>query len=120
MYGETEKCGLLYLCQSYAHIPKYLIRDNVNLLVLFRKDNINLKHVYTEHVNTDMPYTQFRDLCSSCWNNDKYSLLSIKRGHPIVVDIERRTSDSMAHLKEEENVLNEIVKSREAIRRKYK
>ena len=38
---------------------------------------MNLKHEYTDHVNTDMSYTQFRDLCSSCWN--KYGFLVIDK-----------------------------------------
>ncbi|XP_051158196.1 uncharacterized protein LOC127279711 [Leptopilina boulardi] len=29
-----------------------------------KQDERNLKHVYNDHVNTDMTFTQFRDLCS--------------------------------------------------------
>ena len=75
--GRHKNVDCFYLCQSYAHVPKHLIQDNVNLLVLFRQDDMNLKHVYNDHVNTDMPYTQFRDLCSSCWN--KYGFLVIDK-----------------------------------------
>ena len=66
--GRHKNVDCFYLSQSYAHIPKHLIRHNVNLLVLFRQDDMNLKHVHNDQVNTDMRYTQFRDLCSSCWN----------------------------------------------------
>ena len=43
-----------YLCQTYAKISKHLIRDNANLLILFKQNGINLKHVYNDHVNTDV------------------------------------------------------------------
>jgi len=52
-----------YLCQTYAKIPKHLIRDNANLLILFKQDCTNLKH---DHVNTDMSYDEFYLLCRDC------------------------------------------------------
>jgi len=55
-----------YLCQSYARIPKHLIRNNANLLILFKQDGTNLKHVYNDHVNTDMSYEDFSELCRTC------------------------------------------------------
>ena len=35
--GRHKSVDCFYLCQSYAHIPKHLIRDNVNLLVIYYK-----------------------------------------------------------------------------------
>ena len=60
--GGHVNVDYFYLCQTYARIPKHLVRDNLNLLVPFRQDERNLKHVYEDHVNTDISYTQFRDL----------------------------------------------------------
>ena len=68
----------VYLCQTYSRIPKHLVRDNANLLVIFRQDEMNLKHIYDDHVNTDMPFSQFRDLCATCWK-DKYGFLVIDK-----------------------------------------
>ena len=53
--GRHRLIDCFYLCQTYAQIPKHLIRDNLNFLVLFRQDEMNLKHIYGDHVNTDMP-----------------------------------------------------------------
>jgi len=36
-----------YLCQMFAKIPKHLIRDNENLLILFKQDGTNLKHIWS-------------------------------------------------------------------------
>lgn len=57
-----------YLCQTYSKIPKQLIRDNCNVIVLFKQDDVNLKHVFDEHVSPDMTYESFKKLCADCWN----------------------------------------------------
>ncbi|KYN29400.1 hypothetical protein ALC57_01155 [Trachymyrmex cornetzi] len=76
--GQHANVGCFYLCQTYAKIPKHLIRDNANLLILFKQDGTNLKRVYNDHVNTDMPYENFCDLCRKCWQQ-KYGFLVIDK-----------------------------------------
>jgi len=73
--GRHSHVNCFYLCQ-YARIPKHLVRDNVNLLILFKQDGTNLMHVYNDHVNTDMSYKDFRELCRNCWQQ-KYEFLVI-------------------------------------------
>lgn len=77
--GRHRDVDCFYLCQTYAHVPKHLVRDNTNFLILFRQDEMNLKHIYDDHVNTDMPYTQFKELCAQCWNVDKYSFIVVDK-----------------------------------------
>ena len=77
--GRHQAVDSFYLCQTYAHIPKHLIRDNANFIVLFKQDDMNLKHVYDDHVNTDMPYAKFKDLCAECWNRDKHGFVVIDK-----------------------------------------
>ena len=77
--GRHKDVDSFYLCQSYARIPKHLVRDNVNMLVIFRQDEMNLKHIYNDHVNTDMTFAQFKDLCIKCWNNDKFGFIVIDK-----------------------------------------
>ena len=81
--GRHKKVDCFYLCQSHAHIPKHLVRDNVNFLAIFRQDEMNLKHVYEDHVNSDMGFTHFKDLCSKCWRDDKYGFLIIDKDRPM-------------------------------------
>ena len=76
--GRHSKVDCFYLCQTYAKIPKHLIRDNANLLILFKQDGTNLKHLYNDHVNTDMTYDDFYDICCECWR-DKYGFLVIDK-----------------------------------------
>lgn len=80
--GRHKAIDCFYICQSYARIPKHLIRDNVNILILFKQDDLNLKHVYLDHVNTDMTYENFKDLCSFCWR-DKYDFIVINKDSDI-------------------------------------
>ena len=40
--GRHKSVDCFYLCQSYAQVPKHLIRDNVNFMVIFRQDEMNL------------------------------------------------------------------------------
>lgn len=76
--GRHKQIDCFYLSQTYSKIPKQLIRDNANLLIIFRQDDINLKHIYNEHVNTDMNYVQFKKLCSDIWK-EPYSFLIINK-----------------------------------------
>ncbi|KYN02847.1 hypothetical protein ALC62_06327 [Cyphomyrmex costatus] len=76
--GRHAIVDCFYLCQTYAKIPKHLIRDNANLLILFKQDGTNLKGVYNDHVNTDMSYEDFCDLCRKCWQQ-KYGFLVIDK-----------------------------------------
>lgn len=80
--GRHSKVDSLYLCQSYARIPKHLIRDNTNLLLLFKQDSMNLHHVYNDHVNTDMTFEQFNELCAECWQQN-YGFVVIDKDSPM-------------------------------------
>lgn len=77
--GRHKSVDCFYLCQSYTHTPKHLVRDNVNFLVIFRQDDVNLKHIYEDHVNTDLTFTEFRNLCSECWKEGNHGFLVIDK-----------------------------------------
>lgn len=76
--GRHKNIDCFYLNQTYTKIPKQLIRDNSNLIILFKQDDINLKHVYEEHVCSDMSWLQFRDMCSKVWK-DHYGYVVINK-----------------------------------------
>lgn len=68
--GRHKDIDSFCLNQTYSNIPKQLIRDNANLLVIFKQDALNLKHIYDDHVNTDMRFDQFQEICSECWQQN--------------------------------------------------
>lgn len=77
--GRHKLVDSFYLCQSYAQVPKHLVRDNVNFLVIFRQDEMNLKHIYNDHVNTDMLFDKFKNLCLHCWNSYGHGFIVIDK-----------------------------------------
>lgn len=76
--GRHYSCDSIYLAQSYSAVFKHLIRDNSNFIVLFKMDDLNLRHVYNDFVNTDFSYEKFKQICHKAWK-DKYSFLVIDK-----------------------------------------
>lgn len=76
--GRHKQIDCFYLSQTYSKVPKQLIRDNANLLVIFKQDDTNLKHIYVEHVNSDMSWGQFKSLCSLIWKQ-KHQFMVINK-----------------------------------------
>lgn len=65
--GRHKNLEPFYLSQTYTAIPKHLLRDNLNFLIIFRQDLLNLKHIHSDHVGADMGFSQFQKLCSKVW-----------------------------------------------------
>lgn len=88
--GRHKGVDCFYLCQSYAHIPKHLIRDNANLLVLFKQDETNLKHIFNDYgLSCDMAFNKFKAMCNRCWS-ENYGF--------VVIDIERTPNNGKYRL----------------------
>lgn len=79
--GRHNQLDVFYICQTYSVIPKQLVRDNTNFLVIFKQDDRNLYHIYKDHVNTDMSFDKFKEMCTRVWKQGRNKF--------IVVDKER-------------------------------
>ena len=77
--GRHNQIDVCYLAQSFSRVPKQLIRDNANFIVLFKQDELNLKHVYTDHYSGDKTYAQFKELCASSWNKGRFQFVVISK-----------------------------------------
>ena len=77
--GRHNLVDVCYLAQSFARVPKQLLRDNSNFIVLFKQDETNLKHVYMDHCSGDMKYSDFKDFCTSCWQRGKFEFVTISK-----------------------------------------
>lgn len=80
--GRHNAIDTFYLSQTYAKIPKHLIRNNANFLILFKQDDLNLKHIYKDHVGSDMSFEDFKNMCDRCWKHS-YGFLSIFKDNEI-------------------------------------
>lgn len=96
-FGRHKSTDAFYLCQTYSSIPKQLIRDNSNMLIVFHQDNTNLKHIYDDHVNVDMSFQQFKELCTLCWY-DSYGFVVIDKDCPINAGRYKKNFDSYIKL----------------------
>jgi hypothetical protein len=76
--GRHHNIDCIYIGQTYSKIPKQLIRDNANFIIIFRQDEMNLKHIHTDHIGVDMSFEQFKKICSKAWE-DKYGFLVIDK-----------------------------------------
>lgn len=97
--GRHNGTDVFYLSQSYARTPKHLIRDNVNMLVLFKQDDLNLKHIYEDHVGVDMTFQKFKDMCNTCWNDDKnkHGFIAIVKDNDLTKGRYRKGFDAYIH-----------------------
>lgn len=75
--GRHKHIDVAFLCQTYVSINKHLIRDNANIIVIFRSDDVNSRYIFNEHISPDMSYEKFKDICSICWSTDNYGFLMI-------------------------------------------
>lgn len=81
--GRHYEVDSFYIAQSYARVPKHLIRDNVNLLIVFQQDLLNIKKIYEDHVNSDMSFHTFLKICQKVWCA-KYNFLVIDKSKPLL------------------------------------
>lgn len=81
--GRHKAIDSFYLAQTYTRIPKHLVRDNANLLVIFKQDFTNLKHIYHDHVNTDMSFEKFSTISSCCWSRSNFGCLVIDKSRKL-------------------------------------
>lgn len=76
--GRHKNIDCFYLAQTYSRIPKQLVRDNANFIIMFKQDELNLRHIFSDHVSPDLTFQQFLDMCAKCWC-DKYGFLVIDK-----------------------------------------
>lgn len=77
--GRHSDIDVLYLSQTYSKIPKQLVRDNANFLLVFRQDDRNLRHIYHDHVTPDIDFAKFKSLCDKAWSSNEKGFVTIDK-----------------------------------------
>lgn len=80
--GRHQDVDCFYLTQTYTKIAKHLLRDNFNIIVVFKQDDVNLRHIFSEHVCNEIAYETFKQMCLKCWE-EKYGFLVIVKDDEI-------------------------------------
>ena len=75
--GRHENIDVYYLSQRYFELP-LIIRDNSNIIILFKQTAKTVQNLYSDLGGFDMDYNEFKNLCREAWNK-KYSYLKINR-----------------------------------------
>lgn len=97
--GRHRAIDCFYLCQSYTHIPKHLIRDNSNFAILFKQDDLNLKHIYNDFsVSADMTFEKFKNMTHMCWKK-KYDFVVIDKDRDLNDGRYRKCFDEFIYIK---------------------
>ena len=64
--GRHVNFNCWYLAQNYFRLPRTTIRENSNVIILFRQDSKNLQHIHADHC-TDISLQQFKAFCNQVW-----------------------------------------------------
>lgn len=75
--GRHRNIDTAYLIQSYGATQKHFTRDNANMIVIFKIDQLSLKLIHRDYVGEDICFRDFSKLCSNVWNSKKHSFLTI-------------------------------------------
>ena len=69
--GRHSNVDCFYLSQNYFKLPRQTIRENGNLICLFRQDLKNMTHIYGDHASSDMKPGEFREMCRKIWEQPR-------------------------------------------------
>lgn len=96
--GRHYETDVIYLTQTFTKLSKHLIRDNCNFVILFKQDDMNLRHAYNDFgVNCDMKFEDFRKFCLECWRQ-KYGFVVIDLESELNNGRYRRNFSDFLHL----------------------
>lgn len=74
--GRHNNCDVLYLSQNYFKLPRQSVRENSNIIILFKQDHRNLDHIYNDHIAGDMTRDEFKHFCKEVWSK-KHNFVTI-------------------------------------------
>jgi len=62
---------------------------------MFKQDNLNMRHIYRNHNNTDMNYETFVKNWQKCWE-DKHGFLLIRKDNEMNNGLHRKGFDQFS------------------------
>ena len=74
--GRHEDLDVYYISQSYFGLPRQSIRNNSDILILFKQTLRDVQSMYYDIRAYDMNYDEFKLMCHKAWD-EKYNYLCI-------------------------------------------
>ena len=68
--GRHNNIDIFYISQSYFHLPKNTIRNNSNIIVLFKQTLRDIILLFHDIAGLDMNSEEWKQLCRKAWEND--------------------------------------------------
>ena len=75
--GRQNNCDTFYISQSYFQLPRHVVRENSNFIILFSQDAKNLQHIYADHCEGDMSLEEFKGFCRTVWEECPHQFVTI-------------------------------------------
>ena len=79
--GRHNNIDTIYITQNYFHLPRQTVRENTNLIMLFKQDGKNLNHIHQDHC-TDIRFNEFSDFCNDVWRQGEHNFVTINLAVP--------------------------------------
>ena len=74
--GRHEDLDVYYISQSYFALPRQSIRNNSDILILFKQTLRDVRSMYYDIGAYDMKYDEFKEMCHKAWD-EEYNYLCI-------------------------------------------
>ena len=74
--GRHKNISCIYLSQCFSKVDIQLIRNNLNMICIFKQNEHYTKKIYENFVGSDMTFVEFKEICNECWKED-YGFLTI-------------------------------------------
>ena len=74
--GRHEDLDVYYISQSYFGLPRQSIRNNSDILILFKQTLRDFQSMYYDTRAYDMNYDEFKQMCHRAWD-EKFNYLCI-------------------------------------------
>ena len=74
--GRHEELYVYYISQSFFPLPRQSIRNDCDILILFKQTLRDVQSLYYDIGAYDMKYDEFKEMCHKAWS-EKFNYLSI-------------------------------------------
>ena len=76
--GRHNNTQCFYISQAFMKIPKFTVREDANLIILFKLTDKDVKNVFDTYIASDMTYKEFKLFCSKVWS-ESFNFVVIDR-----------------------------------------
>ena len=65
--GRHYNYDTIYIAQNYFQLPRHIIRENSNFIILFTQDVKNLAYIHADHCASDISLLELKQFGHGVW-----------------------------------------------------